>query len=111
MGHLYVLFVVPLTWMAFAISDVRQLGIYFTKLFPFLSQTGHVMDRFDYVKYLSDYWPLFVLGIFFATPIPAAFYKVVGKKWIGNIAVAVILILGIYYLAVSTNNPFMYFNF
>lgn len=110
-GHLYVLFVVPLTWMAFAISDVRQLGIYFTKLFPFLSQTGHVMDRFDYVKYLSDYWPLFVLGIFFATPIPAAFYKVVGKKWIGNIAVAVILILGIYYLAVSTNNPFMYFNF
>jgi len=110
-GHLYVLFVVPLTWMAFAIGDVRQLGIYFTRLFPFLNQTGRVMDRFDYVKYLSDYWSLFALGIIFSTPIPAALYKVVGKKWIGSIAVAVILILSIYYLAVSTNNPFMYFNF
>lgn len=110
-GHLYVLFVVPLTWMAFAIEDVRQLGIYFTKLFPFLSQTGRVMDRFDYVKYLSEYWPLFLLGIIFSTPIPTAFYKVFGKKWLGSIAVAVILILSIYYLTISTNNPFMYFNF
>lgn len=110
-GHLYVLFVVPLTWMAFAIGDVRQLGIYFTRLFPFLNQTGRVMNQFDYVKYLLDYWPLFALGIIFSTPIPAALYKVVGKKWIGSIAVAVILILSVYYLAVSTNNPFMYFNF
>lgn len=111
LGHLYVLFVVPLTWMAFAISDIRQLGIYFTRLFPFLNQTGRVLDRLDYVKYLSDYWPLFLLGIFFSTPIPAAFYKVFGKKWIGSIAVVGMLLLSIYYLTVSTNNPFMYFNF
>ncbi len=110
-GHLYVLFVVPLTWMAFAIGDVEQLGIYFTRLFPFLPRTGDVMNRLDYVKYLSDYWQLFVLGIVFSTPLPAAFYKVTGKKWIGSIAVAVILGLSIYYLSVSTNNPFMYFNF
>lgn len=110
-GHLYVLFVVPLTWMAFAITDVQQLGIYFTKLFPFLGQTEGALNPLDFVKYLLDYWPLFALGIFFSTPIPSAFYKVTRKKWIGSIAVGVILVLSIYYLTISTNNPFLYFNF
>lgn len=111
LGHLYVLFVVPLTWVAFAIPDVRQIGVYFTRLFPFLGQTGTVMDALDYVKYLSDYGPLFVVGIIFSTPVPSALYKVLGKKWVGGIAVTVILGLSMYYLAISTNNPFLYFNF
>ena len=109
-GHLYVLFVVPLTWMAFAITDVKQIWIYFTRLFPVLGHAGG-MNPSDYVKYLTDYWQLFLVGILFATPIPAALYKVVGKKWIGSVALAVILTLSIYYLTISTNNPFMYFNF
>lgn len=111
LGHLYVLFVVPLTWMAFAIADVRQLGVYFTRLFPFLCQQRHVVKRMDYVLYMKDYWPLFLLGCLFATPIPTAFYRVLKKKWIGSIAVMVILVLSMYYLSISTNNPFMYFNF
>lgn len=110
-GHVYVLFVVPLTWMAFAITDVTQLGVYFTRLFPFLDPAGNVARRTDYITYFSDYWPLFLLGILFATPVPASVYKIVKKKWIGSIAVMVILALSMYYLSVSTNNPFMYFNF
>ena len=60
---------------------------------------------------MSDYWPLFGLGILFSTPIPTALYKAYGRKWIGSVAVAVILVLSVYYLAISTNNPFLYFNF
>lgn len=108
-GHIYILIVVPLTWMAFAISDVQQLGVYFTRLFPFGSY--ECINRLDYVKYLKDYWLLFALGILFSTPVPAALYKMSEKKWIGSIAVAVIFVISMYYLAISTNNPFMYFNF
>ena len=111
-GHVYLLFVVPLTWMAFAISDVGQLGVYFTRLFPFLPQAADgVVRELDYVKYMADYSPLFALGIIFSTPAPTMLYKKFGKKWVGSIAVAVILVLSIYYLAISTNNPFLYFNF
>ena len=111
-GHVYLLFVVPLTWMAFAISDVGQLGVYFTRLFPFLPQAADgVVRELDYVKYMADYWPLFALGIIFSTPVPTMLYKKFGKKWVGSTAVAVILVLSIYYLAISTNNPFLYFNF
>lgn len=109
--HVYLLFVVPLTWVAFAVTDIRQLGIYFARLFPFFGQTGAIINQSDYIKYLGDYWPLFLLGFLFATPIPAALYRVIREKWIGSISVAVILVLSLYYLAVSTNNPFLYFNF
>lgn len=110
-GHVYVLFCVPLTWVAFAVEDVRQIGIYFMRLFPFMDRTGTVINRLDYVKYLNDYWPLFALAILFATPLPAILYKMWGRKWRGSFAVMIILGLCLYYLAISTNNPFMYFNF
>lgn len=109
-GHLYLLFVVPLTWVAFAIPDVKQIGVYFTRLFPFFGTAGAVNQQ-DYLRYLKDFLPLFFLGILFATPYPAAFYKVIQRKWLGNVLMIGLLGLSLYYLAISTNNPFLYFNF
>ncbi len=109
-GHLYLLFVVPLTWVAFAIPDVKQIGVYFTRLFPFFGTAGAVNQQ-DYLRYLKDFLPLFFLGILFATPYPAAFYKLIQRKWLGNVLMIGLLGLSLYYLAISTNNPFLYFNF
>lgn len=109
-GHLYLLFVVPLTWVAFAIPDVKQIGVYFTRLFPFFGTAGAINQQ-DYLRYLKDFLPLLLLGILFATPYPAAFYKAVQRKWLGNVLIVGLLGLSLYYLAISTNNPFLYFNF
>lgn len=110
-GHLYLLFVVPLTWVAFAIGDVGQLGIYFTRLFPFVRGSAEVLDAYDFVRYLRDYWYLLAAGILFATPLPQMCYRAIRKRFLGNVIVFGILGLSIYFLAVSRNNPFMYFNF
>lgn len=109
--HVYLLFFVPLTWVAFAISDIGQMGVYFTRLFPFLGEAGSSINNMDYIKYLGDFGPLFLLGIVFSTPVPAALYRVIRNKWQGSLAVVIILAASMYYLAVSTNNPFLYFNF
>lgn len=109
-GHLYLLFVVPLTWVAFAIPNMKQIGVYFTRLFPFFGTAGAINQQ-DYLRYLKDFLPLLLLGILFATPYPAAFYKAVQRKWLGNVLIAGLLGLSLYYLAISTNNPFLYFNF
>lgn len=111
LGHIYVLFVIPLTWVAFAVTDIRQLGLYFTRLFPFAGQVQNAVNPLDYVRYGKEFLPLFLLGILFATPIPTAFYQKIKEKWLGSAAVILILTLSMYYLAVSVNNPFMYFNF
>ena len=110
-GHAYLLFVVPLTWVAFAVEDVRQLAVYFMRLFPFFGTTGGTINPLDYVQYLNDYVPLFLLGVLFSTPLPATVYKAAGKKWMGSLIVFLIFGLSMYYLSVSANNPFLYFNF
>lgn len=108
--HVYILFVLPVTWVAFAVTDIQQLGIYFTRLFPFFGG-GQAINSLDYVSQLSDYWPLFLMGFLFATPYPENFYKKVKDSWVGDIAIMAVLVLDVYYLAVSTNNPFLYFDF
>lgn len=111
LSHVYLLFVVPVSWVAFAVTDVGKLGVYMTRLFPFWQSAPAAVNPADYIQYLQDYWQLFLLGILFSTPIPTAFYKVIRKKWLGSVAVIVIFVLSMYYLAISKNNPFMYFNF
>ena len=37
-GTPYMFFLIPLTWAIFAIDDLQQLGVFFTRLFPFFGQ-------------------------------------------------------------------------
>lgn len=111
LSHIYLLVLVPVTWMAFTITDVGQLGIYLSRMFPFVKASAGVVNPLDFVKYISDYWRLLLLGVLFATPIPAAVYTRIRKNLLGTATVAVIFALSMYYLAISANNPFLYFNF
>lgn len=110
LGHVYLLLLVPLTWVVFAVTDIGQLQIYFSRLFPIFLR-GDVWRGTDFVPYLKDYGLLFLLGFLFATPFPAAIYKRLEKRWIGSVIVAGILFLSLYYMTISANNPFLYFNF
>ena len=111
LSHLYVIILVPVTWMAFTITDVGQLGVYLSRMFPFFSVSNQTANPADFVKYVNDYWKLLVLGVLFATPLPAKIYTLIRKNILGTAVVAVIFALSMYYLAISENNPFLYFNF
>ena len=110
-GHVYLLLFVPVTWMAFTITDVQQLGIYLTRMFPFVNAHTGMVNSMDYIKYLKDYDSLLAMGVLFATPVPAVIYGRIKRGMLGTLAIAVIFALSMYYLAVSVNNPFLYFNF
>ncbi len=109
--HIYLLAVVPVTWVAFAIEDGKKLMTYFGRMFPFLEQQEAVVHSLDFLQYLKDYWSLFAVGILFATPIPVVIYKRIKNGLLGAVAVWVIFVASMYFLAVSENNPFLYFNF
>ncbi len=111
LSHIYLLVTVPVTWVAFAITDMKQLGVYLKRMFPFLGGPVGAINSNDFLKNLSDYKWLFLLGILFATPIPSVIYKKIKDNFLGTAVIAVILVLSMYYLAISNNNPFMYFNF
>lgn len=114
-GHLYVLTVVPVTWVAFAIMDVKGLLTYYQRMFPFLSQNGGFGDVADFMKYAGEYGMLFMVAVLFSTPVPQMFYswmkKNKGTEVLLNLMILGVLGISLYYMAISTNNPFLYFNF
>jgi len=111
-SRVYLLIVIGISWMLFAITDLSELGMFFTRLFPFLSCKGGIaVNHADFMKQLSSYGVLLVLGMICSTPLPMPWY--IRYK---NNSVCVIGLLGvfwysIYLLALGSNNPFLYFRF
>lgn len=110
-SHIYLLLVVPVTWVAFAIPDIHQLGVYLSRMFPIFGGSRVFTHTGIFWQYFQQYNELLFLGVMFATPIPFMVYKKIKGNALGVIAVAGILVLSLYCMAISTNNPFLYFNF
>lgn len=109
-SHLYVWFVIPLTWVVFAVTDFGSLRIYFTRLFPFWGGGIAVNER-DWLYYGSKYLGFFLTAL--AVSCPAADY--LWKKYWDTLFAKVLLLalfwFCIYRLANGLQNPFMYLNF
>lgn len=102
---------IPLTWAIFAIDDMQQLGVFFSRLFPFFGQGVWSIFRYDYIKYLEQYYPFFIVGILFSTKLP---YNIL--KRVKNRAVIWLLLLAIFGASVycmyrGLDDPFLYFRF
>ncbi|WP_298481896.1 MBOAT family protein [uncultured Ruminococcus sp.] len=109
--HLYIIFLIPLTWMVFAIPDMHQLGIYFTRLFPFLSSGEIQSNTRDVMLALSSYWKILIPCVLFCTPIPLHYYKKYHKSGFCILVLLLIFIFAIRAMMTQTNNPFLYFQF
>ena len=109
-GKINVLVLIPLTWVVFAISDLKMLGDYFMRLFPFFGQGIAVNDN-DFFKNVGVYWTVLVPGLILL--IPKVFETWENHRrnplftvlWIGLFWVCIYSISG------AAGNPFMYFRF
>ena len=93
--HAYIIFIIPLTWMVFAISDMHQLGTYFTRLFPFLSSQETQSNTRDVMLALHNYWKILIPCVLFCTPLPLHYYKKYRKSGFCLIILILIFIFSI----------------
>ncbi|CDE43497.1 predicted membrane protein involved in D-alanine export [Clostridium sp. CAG:411] len=109
-GHLYVIFLIPISWVVFAISDFTTLKQYLGSMFGHTS--GKVlMGMSQFQNYVHTYWWLLLICIIFATPLPYnLFRKQRQKPWMIAILVG-IFFLSVYEILKGSSNPFLYFNF
>lgn len=111
-SRVYLLLVIGISWMLFAITDLHEIGMFLTRLFPFLPSSGGIaVNHSDFIKQISSYGVLILLGVFLSTPLPMRWY--IRYK---NRAVCIFGLLGvfwfsIYLIALGNNNPFLYFRF
>lgn len=111
LGHLYVWFVIPLTWMLFAIPGKEAVLEYLGRLFPFAGAGGVAVNTGDILLYGSRYGLLMLVGLILC--IPAVFRAIDKRK---RNPLVVLLLAGLFWMSVymtanTAGNPFMYFDF
>ena len=112
LGNVYVCIIIPLTWMIFAIEDINDLGIYFSRLFPiFKTPSDVIINHGDFMQYLGNYWYLFIIAIVLCIPKVTEIFRKYKKNIIVTILLFVLFWYSVYFSASKAVNPFMYLKF
>ena len=110
-GHLYMLLMIPVSWLIFAVSDMGQIGIYLGKLFPMKEQAALAVFTGDFLKYGKMYMLPLIAAFLCCTGIPRKIYD--AKKY--TVIVTFILVLlfwaCIYCMYMGMDDPFLYYQF
>ena len=110
LSRVYMVLMIPLSWLLFAIPSVGRIGVYLGRLFPIVSR-GVAVNAGDWLQYGKQYWWLLVLGIVFSTPGPEKLWNRIRSSWLGTVILAVLFWACVYCMSVATNDPFLYFSF
>ena len=105
LARIYSLLAIGCGWMLFAISDLRQLGVYLSRLF-----VGGVSDEILY--YIRNYGVILLTGCLLSSGLGNRLYERIREKKAAVVPLlCAIFILCIAYLADASYNPFLYFRF
>ena len=105
LSHIYVIFLVMISWAIFALSDMSLLGELFVRMF---SLNGGI----DWIYYLRDYVVVFVLCVLASTPVFKIAADTIGKnRIIRTVFLSAVLLVSVAFMVDSTYSPFLYFNF
>lgn len=107
-GHLYMILLIPLSWLIFAVSDLSAMATYFGRL---IGIGGTNIYAGDFIKYGKTYGVLLLAAILFSTEIPQKIYGKI-KNTILIIPILLAIVAGtVYCLYMGLNDPFLYFRF
>lgn len=112
LGHIYMIFLIPISWLIFAVQDLSRLGIYFSRMFAFITGSKGVnVFPGDYIKYSRSYGILLLACIIFSTPLPRRVFEKIRNKPLGTLILLTIFLASIYCIYKGMNDPFLYFSF
>lgn len=103
-AHIYTKLLIALSWMLFAITNLKELGVFFKSLFSFRFAS-------DVCFYLRNYGVVLLLGILLSTPLFSGIYNKNKNRPLGIVFAMLVLFLSVAYLADASYNPFLYFRF
>jgi alginate O-acetyltransferase complex protein AlgI len=110
LGHLNMMVLIPLSWMLFAITDFHQLGVFFTRLFPFGTSAAGAFAG-DVLKYGRNYGVVLAVGLLFCTEWPKKLWQRIKTTPLGVLALLAVFWGSVYCLYKGLDDPFLYFRF
>lgn len=110
--HIYVIFLIPLTWVVFALPNMQDIGTYFSRLFPFFADnTASFVNTKDVIRALHDYWYLLIASVVFCLPFPSRWYEKHKNSKLVILGLVLIYLMSVYKMQTQTSNPFLYYQF
>ena len=104
-GHIYLIFVTLIGWSIFAVNDISQIMVLFSRLFGGSGGTGAVY-------YLRNYGVLFVLCAVLCTEQASDLWKkIISRRSVRAVITLILLALSMAYIIGSTYHPFLYAQF
>ena len=107
-SHFYVVAVILLSWIPFAIGDWNSMVLFIGRLF---GQMGTPLDPADYLQWLDMYRWLLLGSLFAMTPLPGMLWKKIKHTLWADLIVFVLFWVVVYFLATTAQNPFLYFRY
>ncbi len=112
LSHIYLLTLIPISWMFFAITKLSDIPVYFSRMFaPLLQSNGVNVNALDYLKYGKMYGVFVLFAVVFALPWPENYLKKNIGTWPVILFLFFIFWFSVYEIAIGVNNPFLYFQF
>lgn len=110
LGNVYLIFVIVISWVVFAINDMNSLTDYLKCLFGIRIE-GASPAGSQFMRYIRTYWYLLVGGILAMTPFPRMFAQKFGKKWWMVLILAPMFAISVYFIIQGKGGAFMYYIF
>ena len=104
--HAYLLFVILLSWVPFAIGDWGQMCMFLSKLFG----GGNTVNAMDFVD-LKDYIGMLSAGVILATPLPERLWNRIKDRSLGWCILFALFWMVIFRISTAAQDPFLYFKF
>ena len=106
--HIYVPFVILLSWVPFALVDLPETVLFFEKLFGL---GAPAINPQDYLFWGKAYLPLLLGGIALCTPVPEQLWKTIRHHHLTDVGLFFLFWIAVYFLCTGSQDPFLYFQF
>ena len=106
--HVYVVFVILLSWLPFAVGDRNQMLTFLSRLFGAGLPAANPRD---YLVWGRDYFGLLCAGVALATPLPEKLWKRIRHTFAADVLLVALFWGVIYYISTAAQDPFLYFRY
>ena len=108
LSHVYLVFVILLSWLPFAVGDWNQMVIFLGRLFGIGAAP---VNPQDYLLWGQDYFGLLAAGVILATPLPEKLWNKVHHTILADILLVALFWVAVYYISTAAQDPFLYFKY
>lgn len=111
-GHIYMMLIIPFSWVIFNITDLGELKLYLCRMLGGIGLPAALGDAVGKsVSLMGRYWWLLIICAVCSTPIPMKLITKHRNSIVVKIVLLLLFWLCVYQLSIQKSNPFLYFRF